>query len=233
MTTATPVRQTTDPILENHALALCEVGREFHRRGWSLATSSNYSVVVNRDPLELLVTASGKHKNRLTERDFVRVDSSGQSLDLRAAKASAETLLHAAIATGRPVGAILHTHSVWSTVLSERFFVRGGIELTGFEMLKGLDGVASHEHNEWLPIFDNTQDIPVLADKIASVLEDRDGPIQHGLLIRRHGLYTWGDDLEDARRHVETIEFLLECLGRQLTLEAALRPASDHITELV
>ena len=234
MATASPARQATaETPYEKHAHALCEVGREFHHRGWSLATSSNYSVVLEREPLELLVTASGKHKNRLSVQDFVRVDSSGQPIDFSAPKSSAETLLHVAIAAGRRVGAILHTHSVWSTVLSERFFARGGVELTGFEMLKGLDGVGSHEHNEWLPIFDNTQDIAVLADKISSLLADADGPIQHGLLIRRHGLYTWGDNLEDARRHVETIEFLLECLGRQLTLEAVLRPFNDHITELV
>ena len=201
-----------------HALALCEIGNEFHRRGWSLATSSNYSVVLQREPLELLVTASGKHKNRLTPNDLVRVDALGQALDPTAGKSSAETLLHVAIASHREVGAVLHTHSVSATVLSEHFFPEGGLAVEGFEMLKGLEGVRTHEHRLWLPIFDNTQDIPQLAERVANDLASPSPVIEHGFLIRRHGLYTWGDDLEAARRHVEVIEFLLECLGKQISL---------------
>ncbi|MCG8433873.1 MAG: class II aldolase/adducin family protein, partial [Gammaproteobacteria bacterium] len=124
-----------------HARELCEMGRAFHQRGWSLATSSNYSVVISREPLRLLVTASGKHKNQLTEQDFVCVDESGQTMNESGPKSSAETMLHVAIASQLPVGAILHTHSVWGTVLSDQFFSRGGVELAGYEMLKGLASV--------------------------------------------------------------------------------------------
>ena len=201
--------------IAEHAGSLCDIGREFHQRGWSLATSSNYSVVLNREPLELLVTASGKHKDRLTKEDFVRVDGAGRPV---------------AIASQLQVGAVLHTHSVWGTILSNRFFKRGGIELAGFEMLKGLDSVSTHEHNEWLPIFANTQDIGSLSEKVANLLADPVGPIQHGFLIHRHGLYTWGEDLGAARRHVEAIEFLLECLGRGMALEA-MAPVGDHLAE--
>ena len=227
MTTATSKVELT---IADHVLSMCEIGRGFHQRGWSLATSSNYSVVLKREPLELLVTASGKHKDRLTGEDFVRVDGTGTLIEETDEQSSAETLLHVAVASQRPVGAVLHTHSVWTTILSDRFFKWGGIELTGFEMLKGLDNVSTHEHNEWLPIFANTQDISLLSEKVANLLADPMGPIQHGFLIHRHGLYTWGEDLHAARRHVETIEFLLECLGRRLTLEAA-GPPDDHIVE--
>ena len=71
----------------------------------------------------------------------------------------------------------------------------------------------------------------VLAEKVASLLADPVGPIQHGFLIHRHGLYTWGDDLETARRHVETIEFLLECVGQQLVLSSTGDRPRDHIVE--
>jgi methylthioribulose-1-phosphate dehydratase len=226
MTTTTKEELT----IANHVRSLCEIGRGFHQRGWSLATSSNYSVVLNREPLELLITASGKHKDRLTDEDFVRIDGTGRLIEKTSGKSSAETLLHVAIASQRPVGAVLHTHSVWTTILSDWFFKCGGIELTGFEMLKGLDHVSTHEHNEWLPIFANTQDVALLGEKVVNLLADSMGPIQHGFLIHRHGLYTWGEDLEAARRHVETIEFLLECLGRRLTLEAV-GPSRDHLVE--
>ena len=78
--------------------ALCETGRMFHQRGWSLGTSSNYSMVLQQQPLQLLVTASGKHKGRLTRNDFVQVGEDGKPLHDDQPKSSAETMLHVAIA---------------------------------------------------------------------------------------------------------------------------------------
>lgn len=197
---------------------LRHIGREFHRRGWSVGTSSNYSVVLSREPLELLITASGKDKGRLESNDFVRVDGDGVPIGDGQPKSSAETLLHTVLAEQPGVGAILHTHSVWSTLLSQLHFDSGGFAIADYEMLKGLDGVTSHEHAEWVAIFDNTQDIPSLAAKVRDQLHDPRRRWQHGFLIRQHGLYTWGHDLFAARRHVEIFEFLFECLVRKRSL---------------
>lgn len=197
---------------------LRRVGNVFWQRGWSLGTSSNYSVVVNRNPLQLLVTASGKDKGRLSREDFVLVDGEGKPIRDDQPKSSAETLLHCVAAQQENVGAILHTHSIWSTILSERFAGLGGLTIEGFEMLKGLSGVTTHEHREWLPIFENTQDIPVLAEQVKAAMKDAHKPLTHGYLIRRHGIYTWGRDLDEATRQIEIIEFLLECIGRQISL---------------
>lgn len=199
--------------------ALRATGAQFYGRGWSLGTSSNYSVVLRRDPLELLVTASGMDKGRLRRRDFVRVDGEGRPVAPAQPKSSAETLLHCVAA--RPgVGAVLHTHSVWSTVLSDKHFPAGGIEIAGYEMLKGLAGVNTHEHRAWIEIFDNTQDIPSLAREVQARLDDPERPLRHAYLIRGHGLYTWGVDLDEARRHIEILEFLFECLVRRAALGA-------------
>jgi methylthioribulose-1-phosphate dehydratase len=197
--------------------ALRQVGSEFHRRSWSLGTSSNYSIVLSRDPLELLVTASGKDKGKLGSDDFVHVDQRGQPTVPGQPKSSAETMLHVVLAQDPSVGAILHTHSIWATLLSDWFCPQGSLVLEGYEMLKGLAGVATHEYRETVPVFENTQDIPGLAAQVQVRLRDRNGPSPHGFLIRRHGLYTWGCDVWEARRHVEIFEFLFECLGRQLT----------------
>ena len=198
--------------------ALREVGAMFWQRGWSVGTSSNYSVVLQREPLELLITASGKDKGRLTRQDFVRVDASGQATSPEQPKSSAETLLHVVAAQQPGVGAVLHTHSVWGTLLSERFHAERGFEISGYEMLKGLAGVPTHEYTAWVEIFDNTQHIPLLAKQVRERLLDTDNPLRHGYLIRRHGLYTWGADLDEARRHVEIFEFLFECVGRRLAM---------------
>lgn len=129
---------------------------------------------------------------------------------------SAETLLHLEIVRRRGAGAVLHTHSVWSTMLSDTYAPGGGIEISGYEMLKGLSGVTSHEHHEWVPIVDNDQDMERLARRLGETLEQR--PDAHGILLRRHGLYTWGDTLADASRHVEILEFLFETVGRSASL---------------
>jgi methylthioribulose-1-phosphate dehydratase len=196
---------------------LRHVGHHFWTRGWSLGTSSNYSVVVGHDPLRLLITASGKDKGHLGPHDFVIVDEHGKPALDGQPKSSAETLLHC-LAARHGANAILHTHSVWGTLLSEHFAPVGGIRIAGFEMLKGLDGIGTHESSVWIPIFDNTQDIPSLSIRVEDYLRDHPNERCWGYLIRRHGMYTWGKDLAEAARHIEILEFLLECLGRTTKL---------------
>ena len=210
---------------ENQELVeqLIDCGRLFHSRGWSVGTSSNYSVVLSNDPVELIVTASGMDKGRLGREDFVHVGPHGKPTCAGQPKSSAETMLHVVLAQQQFVGCILHTHSVWGTLLSEHFFEAGGIEIAGYEMLKGLEGIRTHDHSHWVPIFENTQDIPALAEEVLLSLEKQDRPLSHGFLIRKHGLYTWGRDVFSARRHIEIYEFLFECIGRQLMLAAASR----------
>ena len=202
--------------------ALREVGHQFYTQGWSLGTSSNYSVVTRREPLELLITASGKDKGCLSRGDFVRVDGDGLPTVIEQPKASAETLLHIAIAEQPDVGAVMHTHSIWGTLLSDFYFYDSGFRIEGYEMLKGLVGVTTHEHTEWVPVFDNTQDIPALAEQVRQGLKGSESPIQHGFLIRRHGLYTWGHNLDEAKRHIEIFEFLFESVAQRLRFTGAM-----------
>jgi len=194
------------------ANALAEAGRAFYARGWTFGTSGNFSAVLQREPVRLLITASGLDKATLNARQFLEID--GECNVLRGSrKPSAEALLHLAVARVRGAGAILHTHSVWSTLLSDIHAAEGGLAISGYEMLKGLEGVKTHEDREWLPIVENSQDISALAASIEAVL--RSHPGSHGFLLRAHGLYTWGEDVAQARRHVEILEFLLEVLGRR------------------
>jgi methylthioribulose-1-phosphate dehydratase len=106
--------------------------------------------------------------------------------------------------------AVLHTHSTWSTLLSGAFDAE--LSITGYEMLKGLEGVTTHEHREPIPIIENSQDMPRLAASVEEALSNN--PRAHAFLLRRHGLYTWGRGIEEAKRHVEILEFLLEAEGR-------------------
>lgn len=203
--------------LKDIATSLAQTGADFHHRGWSLGTSSNYSVVVGRDPLRLLVTESGRDKGRLGPTDFVTVGAQGETVDGSGKRSSAETMLHVVLAEGAGAGAVLHTHSVWGTLLSDLWGDAGGGWIAGYEMLKGLAGVTTHQTKKFVEVFPNTQNIPSLADKVRARLQEPEDPLRHGFLIRKHGLYTWGADLAEARRHIEVFEFLFECEGRRLS----------------
>jgi methylthioribulose-1-phosphate dehydratase len=194
------------------ARQLIEIGRRFDARNWVLGTSGNFSVVTSREPVRLLMTRSGIAKGGLSAGDFVEVDAAGTALPLGSGRPSAEALLHVEIARARAAGAVLHTHSIWSTLLSDWHAPEGGVAISGYEMLKGLDGISTHEHREWIPILENDQDMPRLAGRVRRLFTDE--PQVHAFLLRRHGLYTWGGTVSDAIRHVEILEFLLEAVGR-------------------
>ena len=192
--------------------ALADLGQRLYARGWVLGTSGNFSEVVSRRPLRLAITASGLNKRTLRPSDILTVDGNGKTATRRGPP-SAETLLHVTIARLCGAGAVVHTHSIHSTVLSDVHADAGGFHIRGYEMLKGLHGVSSHDHREWIPILENDQDMPRLAAVLERALLDQ--PAAHAVLLRRHGMYTWGETLEDAERHVEILEFLFETLVRR------------------
>ena len=194
------------------ARQLRDIGRSYHARGWVLGTSGNFSAVISRRPLRLAITASGIAKDRLELDHILECDEHGAVVGRRAGKPSAETLLHVEIARLRGAGSVLHTHSVWSTIASDLHAAEGGVAIDGYEMLRGLQGVSSHLHREWIPIIDNDQDMVRLARQVRGTLTQFESA--HAFLLRRHGLYTWGATLEEARRHVEILEFLFEAIGR-------------------
>jgi len=190
---------------------MAELGREFHVRGWVLGTSGNFSAVLHREPLCLAITSTGSDKGHLSVGQILELDET-LTVFRGEGRPSAETALHVAIVLRRQAGAVLHTHSVWSTILSGWHASRGGVAIEGYEMLKGLEGIHTHKHREWLPIVENSQDMHELAQEISQTLEEN--PSAHGFLLRGHGLYTWGADLAEAKRHVEIFEFLMETLVR-------------------
>lgn len=201
------------------AAGLAATARAFHARGWAAGTSGNLSAVVSRAPLRLAMSPSGVDKGELRADQVLLIDERARPADGHVGKPSDESLLHVRVVRERGAGAVLHTHSVWNTVLSDLYAGDGGLMLEGYEMLKGLRGVRTHEHREWLPVIENSQDMPALADALGDTLRRHEGA--HAALLRRHGLYTWGEDLAEARRHVEILEFLLEAFGRALWLRRA------------
>jgi methylthioribulose-1-phosphate dehydratase len=196
---------------------LTQAGASLAARGWLLGTSGNLSATLELEPLRLMITSSGQDKGTLLPASFVEVDGDGRILSGNG-RPSAETSLHAVIVRRKKAGSVLHVHSTWATVLSDLYAEHGGIAITGYEMLKGLTGVTTHEQTEWLPILENSQDYGDMAARLDRVLLEF--PDAHGVLLRGHGIYTWGSDVAEARRHVEILEFLLEVIGKKYMIQA-------------
>jgi methylthioribulose-1-phosphate dehydratase len=191
--------------------SLSGIVRGFYDRGWVLGTGGNFSVVLEKDPLRVAITATGIDKGVLSSEEILQIDADGSVLQ-GTGQTSEECGLHLAVIQALNAAAVFHTHSVWSTVVSMAYAEKKGLTITGLEMLKGLRGVSTHEHKEWLPIISNSQDIPFLSQEVWQLLIA--APESHGFLVRGHGLYAWGEDLFEAKRHTEIFEFLLEVVGR-------------------
>lgn len=192
--------------LAARAAEIVAATRELSALGWTPATSSNFSMRL--DERHAAITVSGRDKGRLTEADIMVVDFAGRPV-ATSHRPSAETLLHTQLYARYPqVGCVLHTHSRTQTVASRLFARQGQVRLEGYELLKAFAGNQTHEMAVDVKVFPNTQDMPALAADVERLLDA--GPCW-GYLIDGHGLYAWGKDMAEARRHLEAFEFLFAC----------------------
>ncbi|MGE5945846.1 MAG: methylthioribulose 1-phosphate dehydratase [Betaproteobacteria bacterium] len=194
-------------LFEQRADAIAEAARELSALGWTPATSSNFSMRIDAD--HAAITVSGKHKGRLGRDDIMLIDLDGNPVGTDA-RPSAETALHTQIYRHWPeVNAVLHTHSRVQSVASRLFAADGVIRLQGWELQKAITGYHTHESVLEIPVFPNTQRMPELVARVDSWLDA--GKPLHAYLIDGHGIYTWGRDMAETRRHLEALEFLLGC----------------------
>ena len=193
---------------------LCGLARWCAARGWVPATSGNFSL---RDTASgrILISRSGLDKGQITGADLLHLDAQGHVVSGEG-KPSAEAGLHVVVYRDRPEAhAVAHVHTIWNTLLSARREAAGYVDIEGYELLKAFSGVATHAHCERVPVIANTQDYEALAGELTVVLQQN--PAAHGVLLGGHGLYTWGTSVDEARRHLEALEFLFEVEYRRLT----------------
>lgn len=187
--------------------AIAEAARELALAGWTPATSSNFSMRI--DAAHAAITISGRDKGKLGRNDIMLVDMQGQAVGT-SARPSAETELHTQVYRCFPAAAaVLHTHSQTQSVASRLFAREGAIRLQGWELQKAIAGHSTHESVLEIPVFPNTQHMPELVARIDAWLDS--GKSLAAYLIDGHGIYTWGRDMAEARRHLEALEFLLGC----------------------
>ena len=199
----------TDPSLALARDAMRAHARSFYQHGWLMGTSGNLSV--RHSPTTFLITASGKDKGDLGPDDFLLCDLDATPVHATSLKPSAETLLHGVIYAHDPAaGAIYHTHDPFAALCSARDAAQGYTPLTDVEMIKGLDlwdeGATVH-----IPILPNPADLRQLAALVREHLQRRQPGRFHApcVNILRHGVYAWGRSPHEAKRHMESLAYLL------------------------
>lgn len=191
---------------------LREVKELFASRGWFPGTSGNLSIRVgdfNADDFQFAVTASGKDKTVHTPEDYLFVDQDGKPCEATRLKPSAETLIHCEIYKLTGAGAIFHIHSVFNSVISEYFWDRKSVPVDGVELIKGFN-IWDEEAQIDIPIVSNFAHIPSIVPEITERIV-KNIP---GILLRKHGIYAWGANAFEAKRHLEAFEFIFEYVYR-------------------
>jgi len=196
---------------------LVQTARWASRMGWAPATSTNYSVRLPgaAAPAYCAITSSGVDKGTIEVEHILAVDQHGRPIDADGLKPSAETPLHLLLYRTMKAGAVLHTHSLPAALVSQLARDEGRVLLSGWELLKGLSGIDTHEVEISLPVFPNLQDMQVLSTRVERSLSMERSC--YGFLLAGHGLYAWGKDVPEAKRHLEVFEYLLQC-QREVTL---------------
>ena len=194
---------------------LAKTIRSYHRKGWSAATSTNYSFRKSADTHSFFVSRSGIDKSKFDPFDFIEVDLEGNpTFHFKGMRPSAETLIHCVIYDLFPsTTVVLHSHSVNSVLISE--FFDAEITFEGYEIQKAFAGQTTHDNTLHFPILDNSQDMVAFSElmrKHGSALKN------HAFLIRKHGVYAWGNDLAEAKRHLEAMEYLFEIAIQKLKM---------------
>lgn len=194
-------------LFAEQADAIADAARELALAGWTPATSSNFSMRIDAD--YAAITISGRDKGKLGRADIMLIDMQGKAVGTDA-RPSAETELHTQIYRRFPdINVVLHTHSRTQSVASRLFAKDGVVRLAGWELQKAIAGQTTHDAELDIPVFPNTQHMPELVAQVDAWLDA--GKPLHAYLIDGHGIYTWGRDMAETRRHLEALEFLLGC----------------------
>ncbi len=196
---------------------LNEIKIKLYNRGWFPATSGNLSYKLHDNPLYFAITSSGKDKGNVTHEDVIFVDENAKPIEKTKLKPSAETKVHAEIYKRTDAGMVIHIHTINNNFISEVYFEKGVVPIRNLEMIKALDIWKEDAYIE-VPIIENWFDL----DKLAIETGKNLNPDIPGILIRNHGIYAWGRNEFEAKRHLEAFEFMFEYMKNLILLKGSI-----------
>lgn len=187
---------------------------KLYNKGWFPATSGNLSYKLHENPLMFAITSSGKDKGTVTHEDVIFVDKDAKPVEKTRLKPSAETKIHSQIYQKTDAGCVVHIHTVNNNFISSLYFEEGKVKLKDMEMIKALD-IWKEDAEVEIPIIENFFDLNKLAEEAGKAIN----PEVPGILIKNHGIYSWGRNEFEAKRHIEAFEFMFELMKNMILLE--------------
>ncbi|KAK9502247.1 hypothetical protein O3M35_011052 [Rhynocoris fuscipes] len=190
-----------------------ELCKQFYHLGWVTGTGGGISI---RDGNEIYIAPSGVQKERIQPEDLFVQDMDGNDLVLpdaeRKLKKSQCTPLFMCIFKARNAGAVIHSHTKHA-VMATLLHPGKEFKISHLEMIKGIKNEQLnryYNYNETLvvPIIENTPFEEDLADSLSKAIKEY--PQTTAVLVRRHGIYVWGDTWKSAKTQCECYDYLLD-----------------------
>ncbi|POM71727.1 2,3-diketo-5-methylthio-1-phosphopentane phosphatase, partial [Phytophthora palmivora] len=213
---------------------VCELCRLYYTTEWMTGTGGAMSL---RHGDRIYVTPSGVPKERLQPEDLYVLDVDGNVLSSpkalpgkKAPKLSDCAPLFLNAHKLRKAAVVLHSHGITCNLAAALCDGKSEFRISHQEMIKGITG---HGYADTLvvPVIDNAPKESALAEPIAHTMEAY--PNTSAVLVRRHGLFVWGDSWEAAKRHAECLHYLFEAAieMRKLNLDYTVPPVSARSSD--
>ncbi|XP_029771409.1 methylthioribulose-1-phosphate dehydratase [Suricata suricatta] len=190
-----------------------ELCKQFYHLGWVTGTGGGISL---KHGDEIYIAPSGVQKERIQPEDMFVCDINEQDisgpLPHKNLKKSQCTPLFMNAYTMRGAGAVIHTHSK-AAVMATLLFPGREFKITHQEMIKGIRKCTSggyYRYDDMLvvPIVENTPEEKDLKERMARAMDEY--PDSCAVLVRRHGVYVWGETWEKAKTMCECYDYLFD-----------------------
>ncbi|QDS68396.1 Methylthioribulose-1-phosphate dehydratase [Venturia effusa] len=201
---------------QHPANLICELCRKFYNLGWVTGTGGGTSI---RKDDNIYLAPSGVQKELLQPTDIFVLHYPTKTYLRKppTLKPSQCTPLFLA-AFDRGAGCTIHTHSQWAvliTLLVERDHGKEAcFEIEHLEQIKGIGrgrgktGSLGYFDKLVVPIIENTAQEEDLTEALEEAMERY--PDTYAVLVRRHGIYVWGDNVHKAKTQCESLDYIFQ-----------------------
>ncbi|UKZ55026.1 Methylthioribulose-1-phosphate dehydratase [Trichoderma virens] len=184
---------SSDP--EHPANLIPSLCAKFWTLGWVTGTGGGCSI---RDDNLVYIAPSGVQKELMKPADIYC------------------TPLFLAAFTRRGAGCCIHTHSHWAVLVTLLLEVKGSsvFEINNIEQIKGFGkgmgkvGNLGYHDTLRIPVIENTPHEEDLTEYLEAAMEEY--PDTYAVLVRRHGVYVWGDNVHKAKTQCESLDYLFQ-----------------------
>lgn len=212
---------------------ICQLSESFYAKGWQVGTGGGISMRMGdgspTNPYRVFSTPSGLQKEDMVGNDIFELDIDQSIINQPMTsnlKLSSMTPLWFIIYKLRPsTQCIIHTHSInalLATLLDPTEKIKT-LKITDLEMIKG---VGNHAYNDLLeiPIIENQTSEDKLGPDLAVAISSY--PKTNAVLVRRHGVYVWGDSWEEAKTQLECFDYLFQTAVemKKLSIDCGIKP---------